>query len=351
MMHKLSALLLFFASVAAGADDLPTPLLETYPQRIEARIELRDHQLRRAAPRGVAGATLEQVVSTVRRWSPGQKVTVAFFGGGPTLYANIEAAAREWTQGDRANLQLEFRDPTTQNFRQWSPSDVTFTANIRVSFDQEGYWSYVGTDSINEAVVKPGESSLNLQSFNVELPMDWRAVVRHEFGHALGFYHEHQHPDDPCDFRWEDDAGYVATVDRIGQYIVDRQGRRPGVYTVLGGPPNNWPRWKVDANLRSLTSSRMLDTSPFDNSSIMKYVFPSWMFVEGQSSHCFSARENEELSPGDIAAARRAYPRSAEDIARIKALQFQYVTSLVQAGALRGDAMLAMENVLWRSQV
>jgi hypothetical protein len=114
----------------------------------------------------------------------------------------------------------------------------------------------------------------------------------------------------------------------------------------LGGPLNNWPRWKVDANLRALTSSHILDVAAFDNESIMKYGFPAWMFVEGENSHCFRARDNEELSARDIDAARRAYPREAGQVARIKALQLKYLTALVELRTLRNDAVLAMENML-----
>jgi hypothetical protein len=39
-------------------------------------------------------------------------------------------------------------------------------------------------------------------------------------------------------FRWFDDPGYVPTQDPSGNYIPDPDGRRPGIYTVLNGPPN-----------------------------------------------------------------------------------------------------------------
>jgi hypothetical protein len=79
---------------------------------------------------------------------------------------------------------------------------------------------------------------MNFGGFAVSLPQDWAATVLHEFGHALGLQHEHQHPVGGCDldFRWEDDPGYTPTFDGFGQFITDSNGKPPSVYTVLGGP-------------------------------------------------------------------------------------------------------------------
>src|SRR5690349_10941147 len=105
---------------------------------------------------------------------------------------------------------------------------------------------------------------MNFEGFDVQLPQDWRGVVLHEFGHALGLEHEHQHPVQPCDFRWEDDPGYTPTTDRFGQFTPDEAGRKPGIYTLLGGPPNRWSREMVDFNLRKLPDSSAFRTSAFD---------------------------------------------------------------------------------------
>jgi len=333
---------------AQPVDERPAPTLEAYPERVLARIEARDRQLRQVAPRGIGGATFEQVVQTVGRWKPGSTVTVAFYGGGPALHRDIANVAREWTRPGRANLKLDFGDEANGQFRQWTPNDATFNADVRIAFHENGYWSYVGADSINTAVVKPNEPSMSLAAFHVQRPLDWQGVVIHEFGHALGFWHEHQHPQQPCDFRWNDDPGYIATVDGFGQYIRDPAGRRPGLYTVLGGPPNEWPRWKVDANLAAITTSHMFDVSPFDNASIMKYSFDGWMFVSGTSSHCYSTTDNNQLSPRDIEAVRRAYPMDVAQIQQFLTRQLRFVNELLGAGRLQLDAKAGLQDRLNR---
>lgn len=54
----------------------------------------------------------------------------------------------------------------------------------------------------------------------------------------------------------------------------------------------------VDDNLRKIPNSSAFGTSAFDNLSIMKYAFPSWMYVNGTNSSCYST-PNSDLSPLD----------------------------------------------------
>jgi len=131
----------------------------------------------------------------------------------------------------------------------------------------------------------------------------------HEFGHALGFEHEHQNPDGGCDFRFNDDPGYRLTVDQAGWYTTDAAGHRPGLYTYLGGKANYWKRSEVDWNLRALPTSSV--ASPFDRTSIMKYFFDPSMFASGVQSACYTTTPNDSLSALDFEGARSVYPRSA----------------------------------------
>ena len=131
---------------------------------------------------------------------------------------------------------------------------------------------------------------MNLQGFDVSLPVDFEGITRHEFGHTLGLDHEHQSPLVTRDFRWDDGAGCVRTIDQFGQFVADAQGRHPGIYTFMEGPPNSWSKEMIDFNLRQLTtindtpvSAYSVDT--FDKLSIMKYYYDDWMFVAGKAAY------------------------------------------------------------------
>ena len=238
----------------------------------------------------------------------------------------------EWTC--YANLKFDFGvDPKTGEYRKWKTSDTAFAADIRVSFDQSGYYSLVGKDSVDPLIAMPGAESLNLEGFDHSLPADWKGTARHEFGHAIAFEHEHQ-ATGACDFRFEDDAGYVPTRDVFGQFINDPSGNRPGLYTLLGGPPNNWPPAVVDHNLKDLPPSSAYAPGPFDKNSIMKYYFPSYMFIAGDASPCYTSAEAVDLSELDKKGAAAVYPRGEAAIMADRSIRAKAYSVLSKAEAV-----------------
>jgi hypothetical protein len=292
------------------------------------------------------------IVPHTRLWAPGQTLTVAFNGGSDDLYAKIEDTASVWTQNAGANLKFAFKDGSG-HYMHWTTSDQTYAADIRIAFnpgdpgkDNGGNWSAIGTGS-RDSTVEGGASnqaSMNFGGFDNQLPQDWTGTVRHEFGHALGFEHEHQSPSSGCDFRFDDDPGYVKTTDQYGWYTNDSKGRRPGLYTYLGGKANYWPREKVDANLKSFSSAstRNYILGPFDKLSIMKYYFEPAMFKVGAKSRCYTGTENEVLSAQDLVGVRKAYPRDPAAAQQTAAAHADVLKSLLKTDV--SDSLKASLN-------
>lgn len=285
-------------------------VVEAYPTPLQSRLERRRQDLD-AATIGMTGAPSFIIVAKLNRWAPGATIRVAFQGGDVALYEKIAEAAKGWAVPGLANVHLLFTD-STGKYLVWSSDADYYEAEIRIAFltgeEWGGWWSWVGQESTDPQLSGAGEPSMNFDGFDNELPADWQGVVLHEFGHALGFQHEHQGPGGECDFRFEDDPGYEPTKDADGWFIADKNGRLPGMYTYLGGYSNFWPKEKVDENLREIPTSSAFLIGPFDKDSIMKYHFDAFMFESGADSPCYTGSENVELSDQDRTGARAAYP-------------------------------------------
>jgi hypothetical protein len=283
--------------------EVATPIFEGLPPHLSARVIRQEETV---LPPG-SGQQLRAVYESLKRWDPGSTLRVCFMSGRQDLRARIAAAADEWTKW--GNLKIDFgnkQDPYLCR----GPAIY----EIRVGFGYRGYWSLVGKDSVNLA--DQHEQSMNFEGYDIVPPNEpeFSRVVFHEFGHALGFHHEHQNPASTCeeDFDW------------------------PKIYARLAGPPNNWSEETVNFNLRRLVNDgRFKVVGQFDTKSIMLYRFDAWMYKSGAASLCYSAQHNFILSADDKAAMLDAYPR--DNIAGVmerRAVQAESLRTQLRAAPL-----------------
>ena len=262
--------------------------VEGLPQYLERRISADEVN----ATLRIASAeseSLRGLVSRSRRWAPGDTLRVCFFGGSRSLRSKIAKTASAWVSQEPP-LQLDFGDINNPRLC------GTGLSHIRVGYDFKGYWSLVGKDSLVYA--SQLEQSMNFSGFNINPPGEdeFRRVVLHEFGHALGFQHEHQNPLSSCaaEFNW------------------------PYIYSYLKGPPNFWDDQTINHNLRQLPYYTSDINTGFDKESIMLYTFPTSFYTNGDRASCYSPG-NYDLSSKDLATLKSAYTRQPQDLEQIAA--------------------------------
>lgn len=186
-------------------------------------------------------------------WRTGATLRVRFMDGIAGVQAKVEQVAKQWSEF--ANIKFDFStDPD---------------AEIRISFVADrGSWSYLG----NVALAIPKDRpTMNYGWLKPETGDDeYSRVVLHEFGHALGCIHEHQHP--TAGIPWN----------------------KPEVYRRYAGPPNFWSQEKVDFNLFKKYSVDQTQFSAFDTASIMLYPIPKQL-----TDGVFEVGWNRQLSAKD----------------------------------------------------
>ena len=127
------------------------------------------------------------VAATEKMWNPGEVITVylSTTNGSDWIRDKVKHYAKEWEK--YANIKFEFI------------TDFT-AAKIKVGFYSTGEsWSWVGRDVLYNPFKK---YTMNFGWFDQETPeTGFSRTITHEFGHALGFHHEHQSPASPL--QWD----------------------------------------------------------------------------------------------------------------------------------------------------
>jgi hypothetical protein len=185
---------------------------------------------------------------------------------------------------DGVDLSVSFMEQTTAEFRNkvlahanswdefakvkfsWSQSN----GDVRISTGRGGYYSYLGPDI---RMIPKNQQTMNLERFSVSTPeSEYRRVVRHEFGHTLGFAHEH-----------------------MRREIVSRLNVQKTLDYFLGfqGWDANTTQQQV---LTPLQESSIRGTPNADDTSIMCYALPAEITTDGRAipgGNDFTAADKE----------------------------------------------------------
>lgn len=278
-MKQLYAFLFFaFVGSAASAHDLNGIMAENKEVTPEARQKIEEiKELRRRLNERVSAGdrNLEAVVQKTLRWDK-PVLTVCFQDGLEASRQRIAAVANEWIAGTSIRFNFGAANATRT-------CSAAVPADIRVSLTGVGNRSYVGKHAIDIAPDKPTMNLSGMNHGNALTEYD-RFLVLHEFGHALGFEHEHQSPQGGCsgEFDWVAlpvVLGWTETEVRLNMTRFDESARKSG-----------------------------LVTSEFDAHSVMLYALPATAFLNAATAKCYLTQANSNLSPLDRAGVRYLYP-------------------------------------------
>ena len=199
------------------------------------------------------GRPTRAAIRIAKKWDEGTVLRVRFIGGSSSKRDMVKQFAQQWF--DLINLDIVFDDSAG--------------AQIRIAFEDQGAWSYVGTDCLSIPADQP---TMNLGWVD-------EGVILHEFGHTLGLIHEHQSPNAGIDWN------------------------RAAVIAALSGPPNFWDLATIEHNMFDKYNDNLTNASVFDTKSVMLYSFPA-----GWTNDGFHTDPNDTLSETDKGFMGSAYP-------------------------------------------
>jgi len=237
---------------------------------------------------------IQSVFQNDRAWDSGTKLQVCFLTPGNQAAKKVVAeVAVEWSR--YANVRFDLGSaPTYETCRQGDGRV------IRIELDASGNSSLIGTEAKGKD--KTNRGTMFFSSHDVQFPgtARFRWLVLHEFGHALGLQHEHQHPSKNCipqlklesierDFGWDE----TTAMENLSRIKVSSVSESSDFFATGATGPNATVTYSV----------------AYDAESAMHYDLKLEYFKQSPPGDCYINAVRAAPSKADQEAVARAYPK------------------------------------------
>ena len=241
---------------------------ELDPER-PVRIALREQMAasaRKPLNAGEMAHIARMAVINSKKWQRGMTLKCKFLDGSPKMRKKTEGVAHQWEK--HCDIKFKFV--------------ASGPAEIRISFYADGgSWSAVGRDALNRQYFPLHQPTMNYGWLRDDTDdIEYRRVVTHEFGHALGCIHEHESPK------------------------FTRKWNVQAVMKYFQGPPTYCSPDDIRSNVLDKYSPKGISATKYDPKSIMLYAFDAALFSDGLGP----TNENTKVSATDIKMIKTMYP-------------------------------------------
>jgi subtilase family protein len=263
-----------------------------------------------------ASAAFAGIASLRQRWPQDkQRLSVCFFGGSPESRGMIGRIANEWTR--ETSISFDFGPEPGFN-----TCGGEHKFDVRVGFEERGFWSYIGSDAGNAPQDRP---TMNLQGLGERFDVRLRRMVLHEFGHVLGLLHEEQNPQAGC--REELDLDKIRALG-ITQEALDALLAPITAERVVSSTND-----VQQGQQQTVPNNGEYISTGFDRRSVMRLFWGDLFFKAGEQSKCYGP-EVDGLSEDSLKLIKLVYPPKPADVS---ASEGKYLT-------IRFSGVLAPEH-------
>ncbi|WP_299980476.1 hypothetical protein [uncultured Pseudoteredinibacter sp.] len=216
-----------------------------------------------------------------------EPISVCFMEKGNNSLKNfIRKVARLWEiEGTSINFTFKGNDFICSK-------KISELDDIRISFSKNELYSKIGLDSENSSPID--ETMILGRLVGRNLDSETRRWILHEFGHALGFYHEHQSPGLNCEKQLE--------MEKLSVYVRKKYG---------------WDDEDLKKEVSVLSGSLLgMKVVNKNIDSVMSYTFPK-RFYKVPLGDCY-ADVAYDLTESDVNTAKLLFALPVVDSFEIK---------------------------------